>query len=181
VSAEKFIAEARAEFLHQQGHSFDFKLKKWAESPIEQMVLAWLLTDGWVFPEQVVWSDACDCLRNHGADTSLILHRTDERFFIGFQAQMEIAAVRDRKALVRIDMVAIDMFERAPTKVAIELDGHDFHERTKTQAQRDKSRDRALTKLGWKVLRFTGSEVFAEPQRVAEELHELFVPPEEAT
>lgn len=48
------------------------------------------------------------------------------------------------------------------TKVAVEVDGHDFHERTKEQARKDKRRDRALTVAGWKILRFAGSEVFAD-------------------
>jgi len=42
----------------------------------------------------------------------------------------------------------------------IECDGHDFHERTKEQAQHDKERDRNLQSLGYKVYRFTGSEIF---------------------
>lgn len=54
-------------------------------------------------------------------------------------------------------------------KVAIELDGHDFHERTKEQAKRDRSRDRELTELGWRVLRFTGSEIWADARKCAEE------------
>jgi very-short-patch-repair endonuclease len=48
-------------------------------------------------------------------------------------------------------------------RFAIEVDGHDFHERTKEQAARDRSRDRALMNAGWTVLRFTGSEVFRDP------------------
>lgn len=47
--------------------------------------------------------------------------------------------------------------------VAVELDGHDFHERTKEQASRDKSRDRDLVKAGLRVMRFTGSEVWKNP------------------
>lgn len=41
----------------------------------------------------------------------------------------------------------------------IECDGHDFHERTKEQAAADRARDRALTRAGYKVIRFTGSEL----------------------
>jgi hypothetical protein len=44
--------------------------------------------------------------------------------------------------------------------VVIECDGHDFHERTAGQAQRDKSRDRWLQVHGYMVLRFTGREIF---------------------
>jgi hypothetical protein len=55
------------------------------------------------------------------------------------------------------------------TYVAVECDGHDFHEKTKAQAARDKKRDRDLQSLGWRVLRFTGSEVFRDPGAVAVE------------
>jgi very-short-patch-repair endonuclease len=43
--------------------------------------------------------------------------------------------------------------------VAVECDGHDFHERTKEQAIRDKTRDRFLQEHFGAVLHFTGSEI----------------------
>lgn len=46
--------------------------------------------------------------------------------------------------------------------IIVECDGHDFHERTKEQAVRDKSRDRDLQEAGFKVMRFAGSEVWAD-------------------
>jgi very-short-patch-repair endonuclease len=49
------------------------------------------------------------------------------------------------------------------SSVVVECDGHAFHERTKEQAARDKKRDRYMTEAGHKVLRFTGSEVYANP------------------
>jgi very-short-patch-repair endonuclease len=45
--------------------------------------------------------------------------------------------------------------------IVVECDGHAFHERTKEQAARDKSRDRDLQERGYRVFRFTGSEIFA--------------------
>jgi len=45
----------------------------------------------------------------------------------------------------------------------IECDGHDFHERTKEQAAKDRSRDRELQQRGYRVLRFTGSEIWKDP------------------
>ncbi len=41
----------------------------------------------------------------------------------------------------------------------LECDGHDFHEKTKEQAAKDKRRDRELQHLGYRVFRFTGSEI----------------------
>jgi very-short-patch-repair endonuclease len=46
--------------------------------------------------------------------------------------------------------------------VVIECDGHDYHERTKEQAARDKARDRDLQEQGYKVFRFTGSEIWRD-------------------
>ena len=54
--------------------------------------------------------------------------------------------------------------------VLIECDGHAFHERTKEQATKDKSRDRYLQTLGHSVLRFTGSEIFNDPFKCVDEI-----------
>lgn len=47
-------------------------------------------------------------------------------------------------------------------QVIVECDGHEFHERTKEQAAYDRKRDRALQEVGFKVFRFTGSEIWAD-------------------
>jgi hypothetical protein len=47
--------------------------------------------------------------------------------------------------------------------LAVECDGHDFHERTKEQAAKDRSRDRRLQEAGYTVFRFTGSELWRDP------------------
>lgn len=44
-------------------------------------------------------------------------------------------------------------------KLAIELDGHEYH-KTKEQRKHDAKRDRALNIEGWRVIRFTGSEIY---------------------
>lgn len=58
--------------------------------------------------------------------------------------------------------------------VVVECDGHEFHEKTKRQAQRDKARDRYLQSHGYKVLRFTGSEIWTDPRKCALEVDKLF-------
>lgn len=55
-------------------------------------------------------------------------------------------------------------------RLVVECDGHDFHDRTKEQAKRDKSRDRNLVSNGYTVLRFTGSEIYRAPEQCAEEI-----------
>lgn len=54
-------------------------------------------------------------------------------------------------------------------RVAVEVDGHDFHERTKEQARHDRRKDRAIQSAGLRILRFTGSEVYADPLGCAKE------------
>lgn len=53
-------------------------------------------------------------------------------------------------------------------KIAIEVDGHKYHS-SKSQRTKDAERDRALQSNGWRVFRFTGSEIYADPKRVAVE------------
>lgn len=62
---------------------------------------------------------------------------------------------------------------------AVELDGHDFHERTKEQARRDRSRDRRVQSLGWRVFRYTGSEVYADSVDCVWQLDEAIVKAED--
>lgn len=54
------------------------------------------------------------------------------------------------------------------SRLLIECDGHDFHERTKEQAARDRSRDRAAQHEGLPILRFTGSEIWSDPMFCAD-------------
>lgn len=54
-------------------------------------------------------------------------------------------------------------------QLVVECDGHDFHERTKEQAARDRSRDRALQASGITVFRFTGAEIWRDPWKCAEQ------------
>lgn len=58
-------------------------------------------------------------------------------------------------------------------KVVVESDGHDFHEKTKEQAAHDKRRDRHFQIRGWKVLRFTGSEIWRDYSWCAAAVGEL--------
>lgn len=54
--------------------------------------------------------------------------------------------------------------------IAIECDGHDYHERTKEQAAHDRKRDREMTQAGIVVLRFTGSEIWKNPFACADQV-----------
>lgn len=57
----------------------------------------------------------------------------------------------------------------------IECDGHDFHERTKKQAEHDKARDRYFQSLGLIVLRYTGAEIHRDPLAAAHAALLIFI------
>lgn len=76
-------------------------------------------------------------------------------------AHMRAETDEDRKSLER--------------HIVVECDGHDYHERTKTQAQRDKSRDRTMLLHGYPVLRFTGSEIYKNPVQCCEEIAQFII------
>ncbi len=54
--------------------------------------------------------------------------------------------------------------------VIVECDGHAWHEKTPEQAARDKARDRFLQGEVFKVIRFTGSEIYRTPGACAAEV-----------
>ena len=100
----------------------------------------------------------------------------------GFQAHVDMGYIKAWRILpqepiktpqgnYRVDfLITITMPDEAVLRLAVECDGHDYHERTKEQAARDKSRDRALTEIGIRVLRFTGSEVWRDPRGCANQV-----------
>ncbi len=74
---------------------------------------------------------------------------------------------------VMVDRYRVDfLLVAANSSVAVECDGHDFHERTKQQASSDRARDRALLRLGLPTLRFTGSDLFHRADECAVEVIE---------
>lgn len=58
--------------------------------------------------------------------------------------------------------------------MAIEVDGHEFHEKTKTQASHDKKRDRYLLSMNIPVIRYTGTEVYRNPKTVARDAFNIY-------
>lgn len=69
----------------------------------------------------------------------------------------------------RVDFLIQSMDGPQPNQVVVELDGHAFHDKDKNQRAYEKARDRFLVANGYRVLHFTGSEVVADPYKVAHE------------
>ena len=72
----------------------------------------------------------------------------------------------------RVDFLVHSEYETGWRKLIVECDGHDFHERTKEQAARDRSKDREATLAGVETFRFTGSEIWRDPLGCASQITE---------
>lgn len=120
------------------------------ESPIEQL-FALSLKDG------------VEQLRNSlyvfGADCD-----------VNFYPQKQIV-VRDKK--YRVDFVLSVTSSEQSKEYVVECDGHNFHEKTKEQAARDRERERRLMSLGYTVIRFTGSEIWKDPSKCVRQLMDI--------
>jgi very-short-patch-repair endonuclease len=57
-------------------------------------------------------------------------------------------------------------------KIGIEIDGFEFHEKTKEQFEREKVRNRFLTKYDWKIFYFAGTEIYNNPFGCVMEIYE---------
>ena len=166
----------------------------------EELALAWktiCLESGWPVDQDAMASDVekrLDFLKqkiSHGFEQSVL--RSIRQLEISspieqiFLMHWEYLRVKDLHGLKlgpqqRIDTgrgtFAVDFIitrkDGESARVAVELDGHEFHEKTAGQVAKDKSRERAIVTTGIPVLRFSGSEVFKNPRKVIGEIIEFF-------
>lgn len=76
----------------------------------------------------------------------------------------------------QVELIYRNGFEDGGTEryaVLVECDGHDFHEKTRDQAKRDKVRDRKLQAAGHTVMHYTGSEIWNDPFAPALEVYDF--------
>ncbi len=88
--------------------------------------------------------------------------RAIERHLIELYPQFEI---KDENSILKYRLDFAIFYPRTDEsgdkiKIAIECDGHDFHEKTKEQAQQDKEKDKFLQSKGWLIAKFTGLEIY---------------------
>lgn len=95
------------------------------------------------------------------------VHSFHHRVALFPQYEVDAAGVRyrlDFAVLPRQEVVRAAEKHGIPLRaVAVELDGHDYHERTKEQVTYRNQRDRWLLSAGWHTLHFSGSELNSRP------------------
>ena len=84
---------------------------------------------------------------------------------------IDIIRVGINASIVRYDKLLACRFVLCENKCfVIECDGHEFHQKTKEQVERDNARMRALQKEGYEVIRFSGTEIWHKPYKCANEV-----------
>jgi very-short-patch-repair endonuclease len=141
------------------------------ESPIERIMLAAFMANAIenvaMFPGMLwsgdsllahCWSGSTDYVGSINHQLQIGPYRVD--FYLqAFGVGCDVAPAKITKQWLRL---------------VIECDGHDYHERTKEQARADKRRDRWFQTREISVLRFTGSEIWADPLNCADQVADAF-------
>lgn len=145
---EKILASANST-LRENAYIFNSAYGEQCESPIE---VSFLLA---VMFYSLIEKDGYPAMSTN----------TDDKNRWCIETQKQIGAYR-------VDFLM--SVKNIKTQIVVECDGHDFHERTKEQAERDRSRDRELTLSGYRVIRFTGREIWRDPWKCASEIDRQF-------
>lgn len=137
------------------------------ESPVEQMLLVAMRISG--YREGVI---GFQCRIKSDQDLISCPPHPD---YVIIESQVKVDKYRVDFRFTYKDIKEIfrDVSNHIVKTVLVECDGHDFHEKTKLQASKDKARDRKLTSLGYSLLRFTGSEIWNDPFKCCEEIYDF--------
>ena len=155
-------------------------LKLCGRSPLEQQILLDFVV---CFDGSVVNFEKA--LKLHGIfiGPELAFHPNLSKFYLEITPQYKITAKsREGRKIIekkyRADFL-IELKEKATNldviKLIVEVDGHDYHERTKEQAQHDKERDRSFLSLGYPTMRFTGREIYSDTVKATSEIEKYLL------
>ncbi len=125
------------------------------ESPIEQLMLLALNSNKGRYAALT--------------DDNLITVKPQAEIFIGGSDGEGRCGGKGGKESFRVDFLIIAKIGGKRHRVIVECDGHEFHEKNKEQAAKDKRRGRLLVLEGYVVLNYTGSEIWGNPFKCARE------------
>lgn len=76
----------------------------------------------------------------------------------------------------RLDFYFVVTYKNQETRYfGIECDGYEFHQKTKEQVKYDNQRQRDLQNEGIEIIRFSGSEIWDNPLKCAEEVKNIIL------
>lgn len=175
MNVEQKLVELANNYGKAAQDHFEYRLGlclRHCESPIEQLMLAALIA--------AADPECCGSRGLPGVWDQRLIEVLREQFmkgqtWNGVMARHCTIAPQFQIEEYRVDfclLFAGDYEDRAVFHMVVECDGHEWHERTADQAQRDKARDRAIQAAGFQVMRFTGREIWQDALKCAREVYE---------
>lgn len=93
---------------------------------------------------------------------------------IAIEKQKEIEC---ENAKYRVDFAIFVKYWNSDKIYVVECDGHEFHQKTKEQVERDNKRARDLQLAGYEIIRFSGTEIYHRPYQCALEVKRIIQAP----
>lgn len=193
MATSKLLDNVQSEFEHiklQRQERLDeelYRLREMldlCESPLEQLLL---LDFMFIFDGQAINFPDGLHLRGIFIGPEVAFHPNLSQFYLDIKPQFPLVIKkRDGREFIEISYRAdflitlerkdFGSFERTQiTKLIVEADGHNYHEKTKEQAQYDKSRDRSFLAEGFATMRFTGREVNNDVVKAVSEIENFLI------
>lgn len=108
---------------------------------------------------------------------SMALEELNIKNIYEFNPYIDVVDVEKQKEIqcgnkkYRVDFLIPVIYKNQENKCFIvECDGHEFHQKTKEQVEKDNTRMRNLQKAGYEVIRFSGTEIWHRPYKCAKEV-----------
>jgi len=108
---------------------------------------------------------------------SLALEELNLKHIYKFNPFIDVVEIEKQKEIecennkYRVDFFIPVIYKNQENKFfVVECDGHEFHQKTKEQVEKDNNRMRNLQKAGYEVIRFSGTEIWHRPYKCANEV-----------
>lgn len=105
-------------------------------------------------------------LKNFHLENSIYFNPNLE--IVGYENQREIECGENK---YRVDfLIPVIFYKKIYRCYIVECDGYEFHQKTKEQVQNDYIRQRNIEMSGYRIIKFTGSEVFKDANNCVTEI-----------
>ena len=108
---------------------------------------------------------------------SMALESLNIKNIFKFNPFIDVIEIEKQKEILcskkkyRVDFFIPVIYKNQENKCFIvECDGHEFHQKTKEQVEKDNTRMRDLQKEGYEIIRFSGTEIWHRPYKCASEI-----------
>lgn len=147
-------------------------IKEYLVSNVSQNLIALISDEAMGLEESLI-----DCESPIEQMLSMALEELNIKNIYKFNPFIDVVEIEKQQVIecgeksYRVDFLIPVIYKNQENKCfVIECDGHEFHQKTKEQVERDNTRMRNLQKYGYEVVRFSGTEIWHRPYKCANEI-----------